>query len=67
MLDESIRTAPFSRTVLQGARRILRCNRRHSEWRSEKGAPQLTVIRATSVMGSERRTTRRLARFASCR
>ncbi|MCT2249477.1 NAD-dependent epimerase/dehydratase family protein [Kocuria rhizophila] len=65
VLDESIRTAPFSPYSFSKALGESALYRLHSEWRSEKGAPQLTVIRATSVMGSERRTTRRLARFAS--
>lgn len=65
VLDESIRTAPFSPYSFSKALGESALYRLHSEWRSEQGAPQLTVIRATSVMGSERRTTRMLARFAS--
>ena len=65
VLDESTRTAPFSPYSSSKALGESALFRLHSEWRSEPGAPQITVLRATSVMGGERRTTRRLARFAS--
>lgn len=65
VLDESIRTAPFSAYSLSKALGESALYRLRSQWDTESHAPQLTVLRATSVMGSGRRTTRLLAKFAS--
>lgn len=65
VLDESIRTAPFSPYSFSKALGESALYRLHSQWSEEPSAPELTVIRATSVMGTARRTTRMLARFAS--
>lgn len=65
VLDESIRTAPFSPYSFSKALGESALYRLHSQWEGEDRAPEITVIRATSVMGSDRRTTRLLARFAS--
>ncbi|RLZ03552.1 epimerase [Kocuria tytonicola] len=65
VLDESIRTEPFSPYSFSKALGESALYRLHSDWRTEDSAPEIAVIRATSVMGSERRTTRMLARFAS--
>lgn len=65
VLDESIRTAPFSPYTFSKALGESALYRLRSQWEREASAPQLTVLRATSVMGSERRTTRSLAKFAS--
>lgn len=65
VLDETIRTAPFSPYSLSKALGESALYRLRTQWEQEAHAPQLTVLRATSVMGGGRRTTRMLAKFAS--
>lgn len=65
VLDETPTTRPFSPYSFSkalGESALLKLRR---DWAGEEGAPVATVLRATSVQGSGRRTTERLARFAS--
>ena len=65
VLDESPTVHPFSPYSFSkalGESALLKLRR---DWGAEEGAPVITVLRATSVQGPGRRTTARLARFAS--
>jgi nucleoside-diphosphate-sugar epimerase len=65
VLDETPTTRPFSPYSFSkalGESALLKLRR---DWAGEEGSPVTTVLRATSVQGSGRRTTERLARFAS--
>ncbi|MFW3387059.1 UNVERIFIED_CONTAM: NAD-dependent epimerase/dehydratase family protein [Kocuria sp. CPCC 205274] len=65
VLDETPTVRPFSPYSFSkalGESALLKLRR---DWAGEDGAPAITVLRATSVQGSGRRTTARLARFAS--
>ncbi|MGQ1839640.1 NAD-dependent epimerase/dehydratase family protein [Kocuria turfanensis] len=65
VLDETPAVRPFSPYSFSkalGESALLKLRR---DWAAEPGSPALTALRATSVQGSGRRTTERLARFAS--
>ncbi|MGX5357738.1 NAD-dependent epimerase/dehydratase family protein [Kocuria sp. KH4] len=67
VLDETPAVRPFSPYSFSkalGESALLKLRR---DWAAEPGGPELTALRATSVQGSGRRTTARLARFASSR
>ncbi|MFI7483239.1 NAD-dependent epimerase/dehydratase family protein [Kocuria sp. M1R5S2] len=65
VLDETPTVRPFSPYSFSkalGESALLKLRR---DWTDEQRVPALTVLRGTSVQGSGRRTTARLARFAS--
>ncbi|MHC5558131.1 NAD-dependent epimerase/dehydratase family protein [Kocuria sp. U4B] len=65
VLDETPAVRPFSPYSFSkalGESGLLKLRR---DWAAERDAPAITVLRATSVQASGRRTTARLVRFAS--